>query len=206
MEAVIGAAGLVFVAAVTPGPNNFVVMRAAARAGFAGVLPAIAGVVLGGLALLAIAVAGAGAAFVAEPSLRIVVAVGGCLYLSWLGARLVAGSFGKNAGYDDPDAGKAPSGAPSGAIGLFVFQFLNPKSWAMVLTATSAAQTGAGILVTFAQLAVLFAVIPTVCLLLWAALGSAISKHLGRPPVRVWFDRAMGLLLVVSAVLLVVEA
>ncbi len=62
MEALIGAAGAIAAAALTPGPNNFVVMRTAARGGLAGALSAIAGVVLGSLALLAVVVAGAGAA------------------------------------------------------------------------------------------------------------------------------------------------
>src|SRR5262249_33886110 len=49
VSAVAGVAGLVAIAAVTPGPNNFIVLRAASQAGIRGAWSAIAGVVLGGL-------------------------------------------------------------------------------------------------------------------------------------------------------------
>lgn len=63
MTSLLAIAGLLFVAAGTPGPNNLVVMRTAAAAGFIGALPAVGGVVLGGLALLAVVATGVGAAF-----------------------------------------------------------------------------------------------------------------------------------------------
>ena len=193
MDALIGTAGLVIAATLTPGPNNLVVMRAAARAGFAAVLPAIAGIVLGSLALLALMVAGAGAVFEAEPRVQAALAVAGCLYLVFLGARLLAGGAG-----DQP----SEEALPAGVAGLFAFQFLNPKSWVLVLTATAAAPAGAGALATFVQLAVLFVVISTLCLLLWSAFGRALARHLQRRPLRVALDRTLGALLIVSALLL----
>ena len=45
--------GLLCVAAITPGPNNLVVLRASSQGGIRAALPAIAGIVLGGLLLLA---------------------------------------------------------------------------------------------------------------------------------------------------------
>lgn len=196
MEALIGIADIVTAAAITPGPNNFVVMRTAARSGFAGALAAVIGVVLGCLALLGIAATG-GAMFVAEPRLRVAVALRG-LYLAWLGARLVWRSFGGNT------ADERGGAFPTGVAGLFFFQFLNPKSWAMVLTATSAVHTGAGTFADFAHLSLLFVVIPTVCLSVWSLFGTVMSQYLFRPIVRPWFDRAMGCLLAGSAVLLLV--
>jgi hypothetical protein len=114
--------------------------------------------------------------------------------------------------------------------GLFGFQFLNPKSWVLVLTATAATPASWSALARFGQLAALFAVIPTVCLLLWATLGkatataaaAATAKHEGpgtglareaggatsagggRAGQRL--DRILGALLIVSAILLLVEA
>ena len=55
MQALIASATLVFAAAITPGPNNFLVLRIALENGVRAALPAIAGVVLGGLAMLALA-------------------------------------------------------------------------------------------------------------------------------------------------------
>jgi hypothetical protein len=60
MNALMAVAGFITVAAVTPGPNNLVVMRTAMRAGILGALPAIAGVVVGGIVLLSLATLGLG--------------------------------------------------------------------------------------------------------------------------------------------------
>jgi threonine/homoserine/homoserine lactone efflux protein len=201
VEALIGVAALIVVAAITPGPNNLVVMQAAARGRAAGAVPAIVGIVLGSLALLAVVVAGAGAAFEVEPRLRTALAVGGCLYLSWLGLQLVVRTFRADTG---PTRVLAKP-LPAGILGLFGFQFLNPKSWVMVLTATAAGQSSAGVLATFLRLSVLFVVIPAICLALWSSLGFAMARVLERPTVRRWFDRGMGLLLVGSAALLLKE-
>ncbi|MEX2124759.1 MAG: LysE family transporter [Woeseia sp.] len=85
MESLLALAGLIAVGAVTPGPNNFIVLRTAARSGIAGALPAVAGVVLGGLGLLAVAAAGGAVMFSSVPGFREALALGGCLYLAWLG-------------------------------------------------------------------------------------------------------------------------
>jgi threonine/homoserine/homoserine lactone efflux protein len=196
MEDLIATAGALIAAALTPGPNNFVVMRAAARSGLIGALPEIAGIVLGSLALLAVVVAGAGAVFEAEPRLEPALAVAGCLYLVALGVRLLASGGGS---HGEPGEEAA---LPAGAAGLFAFQFLNPKSWVLVLTVTAAAPAGGGPLAGFAQLAPLFVTIPAACLLLWSAFGSAMARHLERRPLRVGLDRTLGALLIVSALLL----
>lgn len=194
----LAAAGLIGVGAITPGPNNLVVMREAARSGFVTALPAIAGVVAGGLAMLALVAAGAGVAFVAEPRLHHVVAAGGATYLCWLGASLVRASFDGQHGQPAPP--RCP--LPTGALGLFGFQFLNPKSWVMVLTVTSAVGGGDDGVQAYLPLAVLFVVIPALCLSLWCALGVLMATLMDRPAVRRGVDRVMGLLLVASALLL----
>lgn len=195
MNALFPIACLVLVAAITPGPNNLVVLRAAAHSGMAGAIPAIAGIVTGGLALLGLIAAGAGAALAAEPRLQTVMAAGGCLYLAWLGLRLVARA-------SSPAPAAASSGPPvgAGALALFGFQFLNPKGWMMVLTATAAPG------VAFWQLAALFAVIPPICLALWSVSGAALSGQLARPRVALWFDRAMGIVLLGCAIALGADA
>jgi threonine/homoserine/homoserine lactone efflux protein len=223
MEPLIGAAGALAAAALTPGPNNFVVMRTAARRGLTGALSAIAGIILGSLAMLAVVVAGAGAAFAAVPRLRAALAVAGCSYLVFLGARLVAGAgAGAGAGAQGrldaapvrrPDRAAAVTvqrqarqeDLPAGATGLFGFQFVNPKSWILVLTVAAAAPAEGGPLAQFARLAPLFAVIPAAALLLWAALGVA-AKGLAGGPAGAWLDRVLGGLLVVSALALLAEA
>ena len=192
----IGAAGLIAVAAITPGPNNLIVMRAASHSGFMGALPAIVGIVAGGLAMLLLVIAGVGVLFAAEPRLYPLITIGGGVYLYWLGVGLVKDSFVDPGGHRTTPA----RALPVGAVGLFGFKFLNPKSWVMVLTVTSALRGGAQAPQVFLSLAAIFTVIPALCLALWCSLGVLMTT---RPRVRSWLDRATGVLLVVSALLLV---
>ena len=112
-------------------------------------------------------------------------------WLAWLGLSLLRGP-----------ATPAPAAPlPAGFAGLFAFQFLNPKSWVMVLALVAAFPHQDG-RVAFAWLAPLFVVIPTACLLLWAMAGRWLSPHLQAPATRRRFDRIMGLALLASAALL----
>lgn len=209
----LGVAGVIAAATLTPGPNNFVVMQAAQR-GVRAALPAIAGVVIGSLALLAVVVAGAGALFAAAPRARQVLAVVGCSYLVWLGARLlgvgrrraVSPGAGVAAGPPQPDPGAGGGRSPAGVAGLIGFQFLNPKSWVLVLTATATAPAALGPMGLFLRLGLLFLLVATASLLLWALLGAGVERMLGQSRERRWLDRGLGALLVASALLLLVEA
>ena len=191
--------GLVTVAAFTPGPNNFIVMDAAARDGVAGAVRTIVGVVIGMFVLLVLVWAGAAAAFDAEPRLRIGLTIAGATYLAWMGGTRVWRTFRA------PSAGDGSAGGlPATFLGIAAFQLMNPKGWVMITTATaaiSAIGTGLG---TFATLAAMVAMIPITALTVWALAGAAIASWLKSPGARRWFDRVMGGLLVASAGLLLI--
>jgi threonine/homoserine/homoserine lactone efflux protein len=199
MDRLITLGGLLCVAAITPGPNNLVVLRAAGHAGIRAAVPAITGIVLGGLLLLALTALGAGAAFAAHPSLKLRVGAIGSLYLAWLGVSLCAGGLAPR----HSGAASAKPALPAGTLGLIGFQFLNPKSWVMVLTVLATLPTTT--LRDYLPLAGLFVLIPTLCLLLWASLGAWLARWLVRPVVRRDVDIVMGVLLVVCAGLLLIE-
>jgi len=198
MESFLAIIGFVAVAAITPGPNNFVVLGTASRGGFAATLPAITGVVTGSLGLLCVVSAGAGIAFSAEPRLRTALMVAGCLYLAWLGASLVwrSGGAAHKVQHSNP-------ALPSGVVGLAVFQFLNPKSWLLVMTATAAVPAGLSWQASLSALALIFVVVTCACLTLWASAGAALAGLLKHPRPRRWYDRAMGVTLIASAAVLV---
>lgn len=196
MDQLLAAAGLLGVAAITPGPNNLVVLRAAGHAGLRGAMPAIVGIVGGGLLLLAIMALGAGTVFAAYPSLQRWVGTIGALYLAWLGFSLCAAGI----------AAKPPAAAttlPAGTLALVGFQFLNPKSWVLVLTVLAAmpiASPG-----DYLPLAGLFVLVPAACLLLWALLGAWLARWMLQPTVHRGVDIAMGVLLIACAALLLIE-
>jgi threonine/homoserine/homoserine lactone efflux protein len=195
MPALIGAAGLITVAAITPGPNNLVVMHVAARAGVIAALPIIVATVLGSIALLVLVAAGAGALLEAQPVLATILTVAGCLYLSWMGLVLIVRTSAESS------TGRA---LPEHPLGMFAFQFVNPKAWVMVVTASAALNADMDAHTAFIALAALFVSIPTLCLLLWSALGARLTSRLERRSFRVWFDRVMGFLLIVFSALLLI--
>jgi threonine/homoserine/homoserine lactone efflux protein len=195
MHDLLAAAGLLLVAAITPGPNNLVVLREASHGGMRGAAGAIGGIVLGGLVLLAVVAAGAGSLLATHASLRIALGAAGAAYMAWLGLRLLLAA--------PPGANAAAVALPAGMLGLFGFQFLNPKGWAMVVAVVAARP--ATRLADYLPLALLFTVIPLACLLLWSLGGQVLAARLARPRFRRASDAVMGALLLACAVLLLLE-
>ena len=188
---------LIFVAAITPGPNNLAVLSAAAHRGTGGASRAIAGVLLGSLALLALALAGADALFASQPRVREAVSLLGCGYLAWLGARLIA----QNRRVSAP-AGNVSS---PGLLQLVGLQFANPKAWTLVLTAVAVARSAMQPTAAALALTGLFLLIPSACLAAWAWFGMRVMPRLEQGAPRRWFDRTMGVLLLGSAVALLAD-
>lgn len=190
-------ASLLFAAAITPGPNNLVVLRLASRGGLRAALPAIAGIVGGGLVLLALVLLGLGAVSTGHPQWHAWLGIGSALYLAWLGLRLLA------AGLRGNHAEPSEHALPGSGLGLFGFQLLNPKAWVMTLAATAASGTPG--LAGYLPLASLFVTIPAGCLLLWSACGRLLARVLARAPFRRGLDTAMGASLLAVAGLLLRE-
>ena len=185
--------GVLVAAAITPGPNNFMVMEASARGGLAAARNVVLGVVLGSLLLLALIAAGVGQAMRAFPVIAVALSVAGGAYLAWLGVSLILRR-------ESGEAARA-SGAQASILGVASFQLLNPKAWVLTTTATAVMSEDGQIM----TLAGLTALVTSVCLSAWAAAGAASRRWL-QPRVRLWFDRTMGGLLALSAVGIVIDA
>ncbi len=222
MSIALGIAALVGISAITPGPNNVAIMAAAAHRGFRGALPAIAGVVAGSLVMVLLTAAGVGAILASAPAVTALIAIVGCAYLGWLGLRMIGvargGARGAASGVAsgvarsvarsvaDADRPDTTADVRSGFAGLFLFQFLNPKGWTMVLTAVATAQSIEASIAGTAWLLGIFLIVPVACLSLWALSGAILSRQLARPEFRRRFDRFMGATLVLCALLLLVDA
>ena len=195
MEQLLAVVGLLIVSAITPGPNNFIVLTAARHGGLIAALPPMLGVIGGSLVLLVLVWSGAAIAFEHVPFLSSIFAILGACYVGGLGLVLLHQASRQEGG----DGSEHAAGLPKTAFGLAVFQLLNPKAWALVATATTAASRAS---FGFFVLAALMPLICGICLILWASFGSAIAGLLRDEPARRWFDRLMGLLLIALAALL----
>jgi threonine/homoserine/homoserine lactone efflux protein len=190
LDALLATSFVMLVGAATPGPNNVLAMQAGA-CGTRASSRVIAGVVLGSVALIAVAWFGGIAMFHALPWLRTALAILGSGYLGWLGVAIATRSM------------QGENGAPraSTVAGIAALQLVNPKAWmiAVAITAAPVARTPAA----FAALIVICSAIPAVCLVGWAAVGGVLDRVLGTH--RRSFAVASGGLLVVSAAALLIE-
>jgi threonine/homoserine/homoserine lactone efflux protein len=189
-----GAAALLAVAAITPGPNNLIVMAAARRGGWVVALRSILGVVLGSLALLLICLASLRAVGHAGAMLFDLCTIGGGFYLAWLGLRLAWG----------PETDPAQVGASLTPARLVLIQAANPKAWVLTATvAAGAADAGwRGIALTAAMLIA----ITGSCLVLWALAGRTFARLLSSQKARRRADQIMGLALVATALTVAIPA
>ena len=122
-----------FVASVTPGPNNLMLMASGANFGLRRALPYMLGVSLGhGLMvfLVGIGLAGLLGALPLARTVLKVVSVVHTLWLAWKIAHAAA-----------PGAGRVAA-QPMTFLQMAAFQRVNPKAWAMALGAISAYATG----------------------------------------------------------------
>jgi threonine/homoserine/homoserine lactone efflux protein len=197
MNVEIGIGGLILVAAITPGPNNLLVLQLATERGIKYALPAITGVVAGGLVMFALAQIGLGAVVARHAWLQIGTVTCGAIYLAALGLLLVYRSFSAVS-----IAASSAPGAPKGGLPLFAFQFVNPKTWVLVLTVSAAAHCigPCNAQSNEITLLLLLIAIPSGCLLAWAALGRVAARILQGGLARARFERVMGVLLIASAV------
>ena len=185
---------LLFAATVTPGPNNLLMLRIGLENGRHAALAPATGVVLGGVAMLLLTCAGLARAFAAHPWLRVATAICGAGWVMWLGVRLMCSS-----GAVTGARLRSGGGGARDLLRMFLFQFVNPKSWILVLTITAAAGDTA---VSLATLIVLFILVPYGCLALWAGGGSLAGSLLRDTKARLRFERSTGAMLALSGLLL----
>lgn len=184
-----------FVAAVTPGPSNVLVMAAGARAGAGGGLRCLAGVVAGMAALMGVAMLGLGSLLAAWPAGLDVLRIGGTAFLLHLAWRIANATA---------PGDSAAGGRATGFVQAFLFQWINPKSWT-VGAAAAAAFAGAAMTPPW-QRAVLFGALFAAAALpacaLWLLFGAGMKRWLREAARARRFHRAMGVLLAVSVLLL----
>jgi threonine/homoserine/homoserine lactone efflux protein len=192
MSGLLPAAALFAATAITPGPNNLIVLNAARDRGLAASARCIAGVVAGSMALLAICSAGALLAGHVTPWVILSASFAGEAYLAYLGLRLLMGWQG---------GAKADSRPAQAVVAIAAFQFLNPKAWILISTLVASTVVQGG-WPAVPLLAVLVAAISAACLILWALGGAVLTRLFGSGSGRRSLDRIMGAMLMAAALIM----
>jgi threonine/homoserine/homoserine lactone efflux protein len=185
-----------FVAAVTPGPSNVMLVAAGAQAGVLRGVPCLLGVTSGMAVMMFLVPLGLGSLVLGHPLVLKLLHWGGAAFLLWLSWKIATSSsrIEMTAQRD-----------PVGYLGAAAFQWINPKSW---LVSASAAGTflsaeGGSPVAQAALLGGLFFLAALPSCFVWLAFGAAVQHLLGSERRLRIFNVAMGVLLALSIALIV---
>lgn len=190
-------AGLVLfslVAAVTPGPNNVMLLASGANFGFSRTLPHMAGVTIGFSVIVILAGFGIGQALQAHDSVYLALKWGGIGYMLWLAWKIASAPTGDIGADADPGTARKPFTFMQAAL----FQWVNVKAWAAIVTATAAYSVPDSYMTSLVIIVVVFAVVTFPSVAMWTAFGVALRRFLADPVRQRAFNIAMAVLLVLS--------
>ena len=180
-----------FVASITPGPTNILILTNSQHFGVKNTVPAILGGCIAASAIVLISGAGAGEVLRQYPLIRQVMSWAGVLWLSWMSWQLFSAPAANL-------SSKSPNRFTAQAAALL--QVVNPKTWMMALAVVSlCAPASDNALRDIALMALWFLMISIACLLCWAWLGKAVNRIFRTTVAMVRFQRLMAVCLLVSA-------
>lgn len=188
LEILLALAAFAFVSSITPGPNNLMLMASGANFGFIRTIPHMLGVGLGFVFMVVVVGAGLAQVFDAYPVSYTVLKVVSIVYLTYLAWKIANAAPIKR--------GEA-AGTPMTFLQAAAFQWVNPKAWAMALTAISA-YTPDTTPAAIALVAVVFGAINLPSVSLWTVMGQQMARVLTNPVRLSVFNWTMAALLIAS--------
>jgi threonine/homoserine/homoserine lactone efflux protein len=166
-------------------------MASGTNFGFARSRPHMLGVVLGFAAMLAIVGSGVGLAIQSSPRAALALKIASAVYLVWLAWKIASAP--------PPNADPAQTGArPLSFLQAAAFQWINPKGWAMALTAAAVYVPRDDQMLGVLQVALVFALINLPVVALWTGIGIQLRRLLARPRTLRAFNVVMALLLLAT--------
>ncbi|MEM1435817.1 MAG: LysE family translocator [Pseudomonadota bacterium] len=183
--------GFAFAASITPGPNNLMRMASGTNYGFRRTLPHLAGVAVGFVLMLLLVGAGLGQLFRQFPSVELLLRSICFAYLLYLAWKLAATRAQPAA------AGEGSTGKPLSFLQAALFQWVNPKAWAMALTAMSV-YLPSDTLWSALAVALVFGAVNLPCISTWTLLGLKLRAFLHNAVRLKTFNVTMALLLLAS--------
>lgn len=180
--------GFLWVAAITPGPNNMLLTTSGANFGFMRSLWLMIGIMLGMQSILVLVAFGVGGLILIYPSLHLVLKILGSVYLLWLAWKVATAAYEKL----ETDA---PPPKPVRLYQGWLLQFLNPKAWLMALGAVASFSL-AGDKYNHSILAIAFGIfaVNIVAGIIWLGFGTVIGRLLRSKKAWIIFNVSMGLL------------
>jgi threonine/homoserine/homoserine lactone efflux protein len=183
-----------FVASITPGPTNILVLSHSSRFGLATTLPIILGACAAAALLVLLVGTGLGDVLARHATIQTWLSWAGIAWLSWMAWQI----FSAPAQAIDPD--RPVEGPRLGLAGAAGLQLVNPKTWMMALAVVSVfAGAEADRTVRVLWLSLAFFAISIPCMTAWAYLGLGAARFCRSAVAMRRFNRIMAVLLLVSA-------
>jgi threonine/homoserine/homoserine lactone efflux protein len=186
-------AAFAFVSSITPGPNNLMLMASGTNFGFARTVPHMFGVCIGFTIMVILVGVGLMNLFQAYPLSFTILRVLSVCYLLFLAWKIATASP-PSEGSTDRD----PSRKPLTFLQAALFQWVNPKAWAMALTAISAYAPESGAFHGILLVAMILAAINLPSISTWVVLGTQLRRLMTEPLKLRIFNVVAALLLVGS--------
>jgi threonine/homoserine/homoserine lactone efflux protein len=199
-ELLISLAAFSFVSSITPGPNNLMLMASGANFGLLRTMPHLMGVAIGFVIMTLVVGTGLAQIFDRYPvsyNILKLVSVVYLLFLAWRIANAAPVRYGRLAVQPDTAELTAGAGTPISFLQAILFQWVNPKAWAMALTALSVynpSRSLAGVLLV----AAVFGLINLPCVSTWMLMGQQIRRLLSNHLRLRLFNWTMAVMLVLS--------
>ncbi len=188
-ETLLALAMFAFVASITPGPNNVMLLTSGVNFGLRRSLPHMLGVNVGFVVMIALIGIGFGQMFERLPWLHVALKIVGVLYMLWLAWKIAHAT-----GIGEAVRPKRPMTFLQAAA----FQWVNPKAWAMAVTAIAAYTLADHLVLSALVIAGVFGVVNLPSIACWALFGLGLRRYLSDPVTIRRFNRAMAALLVAS--------
>jgi threonine/homoserine/homoserine lactone efflux protein len=179
-----------FVTAMTPGPNNTMLLASGVNFGFVRTRAHILGVVIGFTIMMLAVGLGIGRVFSLFPPLYSALRVISVAYLLWLAWRI------GTAGATDPIVGD--EARPMTFIEAALFQWINPKGWMVCLSVAANYVSPDDPWSDVAVLSAVFLIVSSISASSWALFGTSLRRLLRDQKSMRIFNAAMALALVAS--------
>ncbi|WP_298840022.1 LysE family translocator [uncultured Roseobacter sp.] len=177
-----------FVSSATPGPNNLMLMASGANYGFVRSVPHMLGISIGFGVMIILVGAGLVQIFDAWPVSYTILQALSVIYMAWLAWKIANAA---------PITRHAATGHPMTFLQAAAFQWVNPKAWAMALTALTV-YAGDATLLAFCIVALVFSMVNLPAITMWTVLGQQVARILtSRRRLRI-FNLTMAALLIAS--------
>lgn len=181
-----------FVASITPGPTNILVMSHSSRRGLTATVPIIFGACVSAALVVLVVGLGVGETLLRYPRVQQAMAWAGVLWLSWLAWQIFRST---------PPSLESSTSSDEGfnVFGAAGLQLINPKVWMMAVAVVSVFGGNGDDSARMLLLSAVFLMVCLPCMTAWALLGVGSARFFGSPRAFRRMNAGLAFLLLLSA-------